>query len=214
MSEKVLGFVLVMLTLVSPARALALVVDFESAPTSASCFNHGTTLTTQGYTFTALGAGSNGLISCDGTAAGIGSSGSSALADNTVSPDIGFQESSGALFNLVSVDVGELTTITARNATQIGVAGFFPGGGLVQALFNLDGIVDGPGGAADFQTFVLPATFTGLSSARISFVLGGSQGSEFAIDDLNVQIVPMPSAVWLFASGVLALTGIARKRSV
>jgi len=184
----------------------ALVVDFESAPTAAGCYTHGSTLTTQGMTFTAVSAGSNGLISCDGTDVNIGSNGTSSLADNNSAPDIDMQTASGAPFDLLSLDVSELLVNAAlgRNATQIGVGGFpAGGGGPLQALFNLDGTVDGPGGNADFQTFQLPTTFVNLTKAKITFTLGGLNGSEFLIDNINLQIVPEPSALVLTSIGLL-----------
>lgn len=39
-------------------------------------------------------------------------------------------------------------------------------------------------------------------------------GGEFIIDVFQVQAVPIPSAVWLFGSGLISLFGIARRKKV
>ncbi|MBT8135339.1 MAG: VPLPA-CTERM sorting domain-containing protein [Gammaproteobacteria bacterium] len=38
-------------------------------------------------------------------------------------------------------------------------------------------------------------------------------GNYFLVDDLELTAVPVPAAAWLFSSGLIALLGIARKRS-
>ena len=46
-----------------------------------------------------------------------------------------------------------------------------------------------------------PSSFQGASNIRYSY-----------IDNLQVSAVPVPAAAWLFGSGLLGLTGIARRR--
>lgn len=43
---------------------------------------------------------------------------------------------------------------------------------------------------------------------------GGANNYEFVIDNLDVAAVPIPAALWLFASGLLSLAGIARRKKV
>ncbi|MAE61742.1 MAG: hypothetical protein CMJ49_10355 [Planctomycetaceae bacterium] len=195
----------------------AAVIDFESAPPGTpagnGCASHGLTMTTQGFVFTAVSPGSNGLLTCDGTDPNIGSNGTHTLLDNNSAPDFDFQATSGLAFDLISLDVGELlASIPARNATQIGVGGFpFGGGSPLVAVFNLDGIVDGPGGSADLQTFTLPTTFTNLAKAKVTFTLGGIQSAEFLVDNINVRTIPLPSGMMLGASALFGV-GLMRRR--
>jgi hypothetical protein len=69
------------------------------------------------------------------------------------------------------------------------------------------GTVIGWNDSAGFDELRVGASIPGYAA------LGESQG--IAIDDLNVQItaVPLPTAVWLFGSGLLGLLGVARRRT-
>jgi len=44
--------------------------------------------------------------------------------------------------------------------------------------------------------------------------INGSGGTQFFIDGINVSAVPVPAAVWLFGSGLIALIGIARGNKI
>ena len=57
------------------------------------------------------------------------------------------------------------------NAKNVDVTGALDGGGTVFLNFVLDGVIDGPGGAVDFQHLVLPATFRDLLS--VTFLAHG-----------------------------------------
>jgi hypothetical protein len=78
---------------------------------------------------------------------------------------------------------------------------------------DLDSLQEG-----SFQLFTL--TFmtlgTGTSPIGISvFDLGDSIGDPLAVGAINtgsVTVVPVPAAVWLFASGLLGLIGIAKRK--
>ena len=54
-------------------------------------------------------------------------------------------------------------------------------------------------------------TSTGIASIRVSNTINGWV---YGIDDLSfdTQVVPVPSAVWLFGSGLLSFIGIARRK--
>ncbi len=52
------------------------------------------------------------------------------------------------------------------------------------------------------------------SSSKIQFrAKGNAAGRQFYIVNANVSAVPVPAAVWLFASGLLGLVGVSRRRS-
>jgi choice-of-anchor C domain-containing protein len=57
--------------------------------------------------------------------------------------------------------------------------------------------------------------FTALSTNTTLFFDVASSPSGFGpvIDEVSVNIVPLPSAVWFFGSGLLGLIGIARKKT-
>ncbi len=40
-----------------------------------------------------------------------------------------------------------------------------------------------------------------------------SAGNDFTVDDISVSAVPIPVAAWLFASGLLGLIGVARRKA-
>lgn len=181
-----------------PACAAALTVDFESAPAGPGCsVQHGTTLTTQGYVFSNA-LGSNRLLGCDGTDPQVGSNGSHSLIDDSGLSDYVVVESGGARFELTQFDAAELfVNDPSQNATQIAAAGFRNGSVVVQSpVYTLDGVVDGPGGNPDFETFLLPAGFSNLDQVQIGAVTGGVNGHLFLIDNL-----PEPGARWPLALG-------------
>ncbi|MGB5539877.1 MAG: hypothetical protein WBO37_07305 [Gammaproteobacteria bacterium] len=70
------------------------------------------------------------------------------------------------------------------------------------------GSVIGWSDIAGFDELRVGANTTGSGYANFG------EPQAIAIDDLNVQIsaVPLPAAVWLFGSGILALIGIGRQR--
>jgi hypothetical protein len=196
----------ILLAALAPAHGL--VVDFESAPSSGAGVPHGTSLTTQGFTFSQT-QGSNRLFGLDGTNPQVHSNGTNTLYDDSTASgsDYTIVGSSGQLFDLISFDAAEAfadPTKFLENAQALGVAGFLSGGGIVQAQFTLDNIVDGPGGQPDFQSFTLPSTFVNLTSARITWVSGPlpSTYDLFAIDNVSVRIVPEPATLLLVVIGV------------
>jgi hypothetical protein len=65
--------------------------------------------------------------------------------------------------------------------------------GNVTQVFTPDGLVDGPGGVADFQTFVLPATFQNVTSVTWEHTGAATIGGIFALDNI-VTDVPTSAA--------------------
>ncbi len=59
------------------------------------------------------------------------------------------------------------------------------------------------------------ALFTGLNTTSLSHTRFNSDGVDiawFVLDSQPVSSVPVPAAVWLFGSGLLALSGFARRK--
>jgi hypothetical protein len=113
--------------------------------------------------------------------------------------------SDGSLFGLTSFRFGSLsgTTPSPYNGT---VTGYLNGGGTVTQNFSV------ALGTSDLISF--DGSWAGLVSVDIvaATLADGHQGFEaFAIDNVTVNVVPVPAAVWLFASG-LGLLGWLRRR--
>ncbi len=114
------------------------------------------------------------------------------------------QKMDDSLFSLFTVELGEYSSSFRGNQT-ITFTGSRQGNTTVTQEFTIDGMMDGPGGMNDFQTFTFSSDFRDLTSVQVS-------GDTFALDNLNTSPVPVPAAAWLFMSGLLGLTGAARRR--
>ena len=97
---------------------------------------------------------------------------------------------SGQSFNLLSMDLAEYSTVFAR-PKNLTVKGYKPDGSTVSNVVTLDGIIDGTGSAADFQTFTFDGTFSGLSRLEITPEI-------YSLDNLRLDFAttnsPPPSA--------------------
>ncbi len=80
--------------------------------------------------------------------------------------------------------------------------------GNVVANFTPDGLVDGPGGVEDFETFFLPAGFENITSATWVHTGGATLIGLFALDNISV---PEPGTLSLLAIGVLGAIERCRK---
>jgi hypothetical protein len=115
-------------------------------------------------------------------------------------PDIlNFNFTDGSIFGLVSVDLAEYSTLFQEPVT-VEFIGFHPDGSTVTQSFTTDGIIDGTGPLADFQTF----NFTGFNDLTHVEIPGPSDGDPYSMDNL-VFSVPEPSEFALGALGALVL---------
>lgn len=104
---------------------------------------------------------------------------------------LSFTDSSA--FDLVSVDLAEYSTAVA-DAVTVPFVGYRPDGSTVTAYFTTDGIIDGTGPLADFQTFHFGQEFSGL--IRVEIPTYG-----WSLDNLVVA-VPEPGSGILFIVAV------------
>jgi hypothetical protein len=107
----------------------------------------------------------------------------------------------GSAFNLVSVDLAEYST-TVPNAVTVPFIGYRSDGSVVNASFTTDGIIDGTGPIADFQTFHFGPEFSGLTRVEIP-TFGWS------LD--NLVVVPEPGTWGLILLGAVVATILFRR---
>lgn len=192
--------------LIGAGQADAVVIDFESVPTG-DCLNIGTSLTTQGFTFTTP---SSNFFTCDGTRSSLASNGTTTLGSEAFPAQATMTQVGGGAFALLSLDLGELRTSTGPG-NQVRIDGVVFGGGSVSTLYSLDGINDGAGGLADFETFILQAGFGSLSEVTFTGLHpGGGAPARFLVD--NIVAVPEPSTMLLLGAGIVGL-GVRRRRA-
>jgi len=110
------------------------------------------------------------------------------------------------VFGLLSVDLAEWSTDYSNKPATIPFIGFEQDGSTVTNVFTTDGIIDGTGPLADFQTFYF-TNFTDLTRVEIS---GPTVPSDpllsvgWAMDNLVVNI-PEPTVGGLLLLGALTL---------
>ena len=92
-----------------------------------------------------------------------------------------FFDMSGAAFSVKQVDIAEYSTVFAIPLT-VSFTGLKADGSIVTASFTTDGVIDGSGAAADFQTFFFPASFSAVTNVGIA-----SDGAGPAFENLVVS---------------------------
>jgi hypothetical protein len=102
----------------------------------------------------------------------------------------------GSSFDPVSVDLAEYSTAFQRPVV-VQFVGYRPDGSTVTTNLVTDGIIDGTGPVADFQTFTFGPEFSGLTRVEIPTVL-------WSLDNLRL-FVPEPGTAALFVVGAIFL---------
>jgi len=124
-----------------------------------------------------------------------------ALGDSLV-----FARNDLSAFDLVSVDLAEYSTVVP-SAVKVPFVGYRPDGSIVTVSFTTDGIIDGTGPLADFQTFYFDSRFSGLVRVEIP-------ASLWSLDNLVIS-VPEPGSglLLILAGGVFALRLVRKRRT-
>ena len=111
---------------------------------------------------------------------------------------ISLSADSGASFDLLALDSSSVGNLSG----QLTITGSLAVGGTTQQILNLNGAL---------STYSLSG-MTGLSSVDISFD-GSAEFPPFDLDNIQLSMIPVPAAVWLFGSGLIGLVGWSRRRS-
>jgi hypothetical protein len=108
--------------------------------------------------------------------------------------DLNIIPTNGTSFAALSVDLAEYSTFFGL-PTSITFVGTRSDSSSTSVTFTTDGIIDGPGGAADFERFLFPPTFSELISLRVD-------KNVYAMDNLTVAPVPERGVSALFTLGI------------
>ena len=194
MSKRLPGVLCAVLTLLS-FSSQAVTIDFQSLEhTDSVQTNHGPSYTEDGFTIAGVNLFSNGTQRTD-------YNGSTALFFGLQGVNGTLTANSGGAFNLSSIDLVEVNPGTPI----VSFTGFLAGGGTVTQDFTLDGSF---GMGFGFETF----NFTGFDN--VTSVVWQSLDPFHQFDNIVVSAVPLPAAAWLFASGMLGLFGLARRKRI
>ena len=112
-----------------------------------------------------------------------------------------FRFADGSLFDLLAVDLAEYSTVVPK-AVSVRFVGYFPDGSTIVETRTTDGIMDGGGPLADFETVYFQG-WTGLERVEIP-TFGWS------LDNLVVAIPEPGTGALLLLSGLLL--GVVRRR--
>lgn len=115
-----------------------------------------------------------------------------------------FSRLDGGTFDFLSVDLAEYSTVVP-DAVTVQFIGYFADGTTISQTRTTDGIIDGTGPIADFQTFAF-RDWTGLT--RVEIPTWG-----WSLDNVRVGSVPEPGtgALTLLGAALLALR-LAKRR--
>ncbi|HZL42989.1 MAG TPA: hypothetical protein VFD66_06885 [Verrucomicrobiae bacterium] len=181
----------------APARAQNdLTITFDDPPIQPPGTAYGVTnYTEQGMSFRPLFPGYQfGRVGAD-PVPGRPDDGSAYL-EAALTDSLLFRLGNGSSFDLVSVDLAEYSTVVP-NPVTVHFVGYRSDGSTVSTDFTTDGIIDGTGPLADFQTFYFGKDWTDL--ARVEIPTFG-----WSLDNLVVS-TPEPQASSFMLSATLVM---------
>lgn len=113
--------------------------------------------------------------------------------------DVVLTKANGGTFSISSFDYAGFP----GSEVAFRVVGVRADSSSIFASFTPDGLVDGPGGVTDFETFALGSSWSDLVS--VTWVVTGSSAAQglFALDNIVVDVTTVPEP------GTLALVGLA-----
>lgn len=103
------------------------------------------------------------------------------------------KHSQGLPFQLVSIDLSEYSTTFAQ-PTSVTFTGYKKDGTTVAQTFVTDGIMDGTGSLADFQTFTFNASFANLDRVVVATALFAFDNIVVVVSGTENPAPPVPAA--------------------
>ncbi len=204
------SLILTLLSLLAAPSANATILTFDSLTAGyyAPSFN------TNGFTFSIASHGfhtgndSSGWAASGSYNVGVHRNGGSAV-------PVTMSVTGGGVFSIQSMDLGEF--YLRNGARTVSAIGYLSGGGAVNTTFNLDGIADGAGGVADFQTFAFSSAWSNLTSIVFDSPNISTNENSWSFDNVvvNQAVVntPAPASIALLGLGLLGL-GLQRRLSI
>lgn len=129
----------------------------------------------------------------------------SAYVAATLGDSLEFSFTNGSVFSLASVDLAEYSTVVP-DAVTVRFVGYRPDGSVIATDLTTDGIIDGTGPLADFQTFQFGSQWNGLTRVEIP-----TYG--WSLDNLVVSIPePGTGALIILGAAVGALRCFKRRK--
>lgn len=110
----------------------------------------------------------------------------------------------GAHFDALQIDLAEYSIVFASPQTTM-FTGRKAGGGTVTVSFTTDGVIDGTGSQADFQTFTFPDTFRDLVSLETDDFLAYDN---LVLNRIVAPVPPTPPAPTLTVQAPVTITGM------
>ena len=149
----------------------------------------------------------NGLVHNDYLDSGQPDNGTPYMSATVTQVPLSITAVNNVLFMLVSVDLAEYSTVYSM-PRMLTFTGHRSDGTVVSQVFTTDGIIDGTGPLADFETFTFNSEFYNLQSVTID-------QPRYCMDNLvlSVSAIPEPStAACLLIAVVFVLMDMSRRR--
>jgi hypothetical protein len=196
-----LFFLMALMTVSGAVNAGVVTIDFENTlPTYfglASYQEDGFTLTSNVPDGTLIDV-NNVVRGNFGIFSGGTSSQSLFWGENGTNSIISLAGDGGEVFELLSLDASSLYDLSSG---QLTLTGMLSGGGSVQQVLNLNGAL---------TTYNITG-MTGLSALNISFD-GATYDAPYDLDNIQMNVVPLPAGIWLMGSALAGLAGWQRRR--
>jgi len=201
-------------------NASIVTIDFESlrVETDQSVISHGTSYTEDGFTLSvtccepAAGPQDTSLRTT-GTLA-VEYPGSTAMRGGTSNALITLTENEGDLFDLLSIDLAAFPGTTIVDGVLVPVDTGIP------QVVTFEGIKFGGGTVTqtfEHMDFLNLTTYSLIGFNQLSLVSwfqGAGDPNTHQFDNISVQlsVIPIPAAVWLFGTAMIGLVGFGRRR--
>ena len=196
-------FAALLLSLGGAVQAAPVTIDFEDAPTEVSLL----TVVSNGFTFDYLDFDSTGALPFLGA---------NLLPTNDylLCPVCGaggwpgrvgveFAANNGTVFSLESMDIGSFAS-TGTAEFYLTAIGHVSGGGQVQLNWSHF--------ATSQRNYSFGSEWSNLTAVEFSVYQSEAEIAYLAFDNIVVDVVPIPAAVWLFGSALLGLGWMRRAR--